>query len=220
MFHCPKLRLIVALSSLSCFSHCNFCFCHHCEIAGWLLNGYDVVCTTPLSLHSNHPPIGWLLCISCPSNHRRTEDELDSRVWGRWAPTPPGACRIMASPAKLRNSTISVTIVWAEMAEIEADYMYFSHRIIAWYNIFRGVMGVRFDGETALEVMNVVYFLHSLIAVMQIWWEERQWRCLWQNRRRQWMSTKSVVEGEELSHVFAGVWRHREWQQPMVNVII
>ena len=34
------------------------------------------------------------------------------------------------------------------------------------------------------------------------------------------MATKSVVEGEELSHVSAGVWPHREWQQPMVNVII
>ena len=136
----------------------------------------------------------------------------------------------MASPAKLRNLTIFVTIArsWnsrsrGRLHNNDSPFSWMLNYSTLHYRMIQhtsGVMGVRFDGVTTAEMMNVVLFLPSSMAVKQIWWEERQWRCLWQNRQRQWVATKSVVEGEELSHVSAGVRPHREWQQPMVNVII
>ena len=129
-----------------CFFRCNFYFCHHCQnlifpIAGWLLIGYDVVCTAPRSPPFKSSPHWLIIVYLVPIQSRENRRwELDSRVWGRWAPTPPGACLgrrgVRGRPRSLvlwhrRRNCVIRRYSWrsleAEMAEIQADYTIMTH---------------------------------------------------------------------------------------------
>ena len=97
-----------------CFFHCDFYCHHHCQniifpIAGWLSIGYDVVCTAPRSPSVQIIPSLVDYCVS--RAHPITgEQKVRTRQPGLGQMSPNASRRVSGSPAKLRNSTIFVTI--------------------------------------------------------------------------------------------------------------